>query len=72
MVELYTLPTCGICEMIKTKMKEKGIQFEEKDFQIVAESMGLDHAPVLHIMPNDNEEEYIMSPTKMVAWINKQ
>ena len=34
MVELYTLPTCGICHTIKTKLEQKGIQFEEKDFGI--------------------------------------
>ena len=72
MVELYTLPTCGICNMIKTKLKEKSIPFEEKDFQIVADSMKLERAPVLHIVPNENEEEYIMSPTKIVAWINRR
>lgn len=72
MVELYTLPTCGICHMIKTKLQEKGIQFEEKDFKIVADSMKLDRAPLLHIVHNDHEEDYIMSPSKMVEWINKQ
>lgn len=72
MVELYTLPTCGICHMIKTKLQAKGIQFEEKDFKIVADSMKLDRAPLLHIVYNDHEEDYIMSPNKMVEWINKQ
>ena len=71
MVELYTLPTCGICHTIKTKLEQKGIQFEEKDFGIVAESMGLDRAPVLHISTDDGEE-YIMSPSKMNQWISRQ
>lgn len=72
MVTLYTLPTCGICHMIKEKMLAKKINFEERDFTEIAETMGLDRAPVLHIVRNDHEEDYIMSPTKMVEWINKQ
>lgn len=71
MIELYTLPTCGICHMIKTKLESKGIPFEEKDFTILAESMKLDRAPVLRVVHGDGEE-LIMSPSKMVEWISKQ
>ena len=69
MVKLYTLPTCGICHMIKTKMNEKGIKFEEHDMNEIAD-MGIDRTPVLYIK-RENEEEYIMSPTKMIEWISK-
>lgn len=71
MVTLYTLPSCGICNMIKTKLQNKGIQFEERDFKEAAESMGLDHAPLLRII-SDSETQYIMSPSKMVDWIKMQ
>ena len=71
MVTLYTLPTCGICHMIKDKMISRGIKFEERDFGEVAELMQLDRAPLLKI-EHENGEEYYMSPTKMIEWINKQ
>lgn len=70
MVTLYTLPTCGICHMIKSKLKSRGIEFEEKDFMEIAEPMGLDRAPLLQVITND-ETQYIMSPSKMVEWINE-
>ena len=71
-VVLYTLPECGICKMVKTKLNQKGIAFKEGDLAEVAESMGLDHAPVLCINKNENESEYIIAPSKIVDWINKQ
>lgn len=71
-IELYTLPSCGICYMIKTKLNEKGISFEEKDFSEIAVSMGFDQAPVLHIIENEDEQQYIITPSKMVEWIYKQ
>ena len=70
-VELYTLPDCGICHMIKTKLEEKHIDFEEKDFNQIAESMGLDRAPLL-LVNSGAGQLLFMSPAKMVDWINKQ
>ena len=71
MITLYTLPSCGICHMIKTKLEEKHIKFEERDFNEAAEDMGIDRAPLLRIIEKD-EIQYIMSPSKMVEWINQQ
>ena len=70
-VKLYTLPTCGICHMIKTKLEDRHIDFEEADFNEVAESMGLERAPLLEVN-NNNEKLFFMSPSKMVEWINQQ
>lgn len=47
MIILYTLPNCGICHMVKTKLQEKNILFEEKDFSLIAETINSDHAPAL-------------------------
>lgn len=52
MINLYTLPTCGICKMIKTKLQEKNISFEEKDFSIIADKINSDRAPALEIIKN--------------------
>lgn len=71
MVELYTLPGCGICHIIKTKLEQKGIQFEEKGLDEISEILHVDHAPILHVIHNDGEE-YVMSPSKINEWISKQ
>lgn len=62
---LYTLPTCGICHMIKTKLNDKNIKYEEHDLIEIADSLNIDHAPVLQI--NNN---IITSPSEMVKFIN--
>lgn len=67
---LYTLPTCGVCHMIKTKLEKKNIQYEEHDLTEIADSLNIDHAPVLKVI-NDNEPDtFITSPGEMVKMIN--
>ena len=70
-VQLYTLPDCSICHMIKKKLESKAIIFDECDFNDIAESMGLERAPLLKVTTKD-ETQYFMSPSKMVEWINAQ
>lgn len=67
MITLYSLPSCGICHMVKTKLQQKQIQFEEKNFAEIAEIIHSDHAPAL-----EAEGIFYNSPTEIVAWINKQ
>lgn len=66
MVTLYTLPSCGICNMVKTKLKQKNIAFEEKEFPLIAQTLQSDHAPVLE----DEQHNFYNSPTSIVEWIN--
>ena len=66
---LYTLPTCGICHMIKTKLQEKNIQYEERNFEEIASYLQTDQAPALKIVHN-NDVKFITSPTEMVQLIN--
>ena len=66
---LYTLPTCGICHMIETKMEEKNIPYEEKDFEEIASYLQTDQAPALKIT-HDNDVKFITSPSEMVQLIN--
>ena len=70
MVIVYTLPHCGICNMVKNKLNLKNIDFIEKDFQIIAEQIQRDHAPAIEII--DDNHTIINSPSEIVAWINKQ
>ena len=70
MVVLYSLPNCGICNMVKTKLNSKKINFIEKDFQNIAEKIQSDHAPAIEII--DDKHTILNSPSEIVAWINKQ
>ena len=71
MITLYTLPDCGICKMIKTKLNAKNIQYNERGLQEIADKLKIDHAPILQIMSQD-EDKILFSPSEMVAWINQQ
>lgn len=68
MVYLYTLQTCPICNMVKIKLKQKNITFEEKDLSEISSLLNIDRAPVLDI----GNENYLTSPQEIVAWINKE
>lgn len=72
MITVYTLPNCPICNMIKTKLKQKNIQYEEKDFSLIANIINTDRAPVLDIENNPGEHFYITSLPEMVALVNQQ
>lgn len=80
-IVLYTLSTCPICEMIKKKMKQKDIYYEELDFSLLPESLNTDRAPIMAIVNDidfnkikDNiipiDAKFILSPTEMVEIIN--
>ena len=71
MVTLYTLPTCGICHMIKTKLQEKNIPFKEKNFEEIMNIIHSDRAPALEI--NNNGEILLYNTlSAIVNWINEQ
>ena len=71
-VVLYTLPTCGICHMIKTKLQEKNIQFEEVNFENIAEAINSNRAPALEITDEYGNITIYNNPGTMVAWIESQ
>lgn len=66
---LYTLPTCGICHMIKTKLENKNIAFKEENFSEIADLLQTDHAPVLKMADSD-KVQFITSPSEMAQLIN--
>lgn len=66
MVTLYTLPNCGICAMVKTKLRQKQIDFNEKEFSEIADIIHSDHAPALYV----SQDKILNSPTEIVNWIN--
>ena len=70
MIILYTLPSCPICEMVKTKLNQKNILFVEKDFSDIAASINSDYAPALEITENGEATIY-NNPSTIVRWINE-
>lgn len=46
---LYTKDDCPRCEMLKTKLKAKNIDFVEVDDEGIIESLGIEFLPVLKV-----------------------
>lgn len=67
-VKIYTMPMCGICKMVKKKMMDKNIEFEEYNLEDYTKELNIETAPVLQI----DEETYLTSPLSINAWINEQ
>ena len=67
-VKIYTTPTCGICRVMKKKMKDKNIPFEEYNLEEYANKLNIFTSPVLQI----DEKTYLTSPVEINKWINTQ
>ena len=68
MVVLYTLPTCGICKVIKGKLEKANVDFKEivgEDFFI---QNGYENAPILQT----DDREMLTSPMAINKWIKNQ
>lgn len=68
---LYTLPTCSICNMVKTKLNQKNLLFEERDFRKITTKINSEYAPALEII-NDEKSIIYNNPSQIVNWINQQ
>ena len=79
MIDLYTLPTCPVCEMIKKALDEKHLVYEVRDLGECT-YMKVDRAPVMVVSGNldlstdpiSADAEILTSPIKMMEWIKKQ
>ena len=71
MTEIYTLPTCPICEMIKKKLEQKNIPFVERPFEELPNILETDRAPVLAVDDGAHPGYpiYLLSPTEINEWI---
>lgn len=67
MINLYTLPTCGICQLIKKKLIAKNIKYNEYSLEDYITILNTDRAPVLQV-----GEQLFTSPTDINNWINEQ
>lgn len=66
MLKIYTTPTCGICKIIKKKLMDKNIPFEQLDLIDYAEQLNIYTSPVLELENNI----LLTSPTEINDWIN--
>ena len=66
MIKIFTTPNCGICKMVKKKMTDKNIQFEEFDLVDYAEQFDIYTAPVLQLEDNT----LLTSPIEINEWVN--
>ena len=77
-VDLYTLPICPICKMIKTKLENKNIFYAEHPFEECQKFVKTDRAPVMAVCSDIDlttnipsaDVKVILSPKEMNDWIN--
>ena len=65
MIKIYSLPICPKCDLIKAKMKNKNIPFEEIIDQDIMKEKGFLLLPVL-----ETEERIITSFSEINKYIN--
>ena len=64
-INIYTMPTCGICKVMKTKMKAKNIPFNEYNLEEHLDLFDITTAPILTV-----DDKIYCSPTEINEWIN--
>lgn len=67
MVKLYTLPGCGICNVVRMKLERANIPFEKEEGEDFFVAHGIENAPVLVL---DNGEK-LCTPSIINTWIKE-
>lgn len=49
MITIYTSPTCGKCKVLKAKMEQKGLAYEECQDVPTMEKLGISSLPMLDV-----------------------
>lgn len=65
-IKIYTSPVCPKCKVIKTKMDQKGIQYEETNDLEPLIAAGLSELPQLEV------DGKLMNFMAANAWVNAQ
>ncbi len=68
MINLYTLPSCPVCQMVKTKLAQKNIPYNEFNLEDYTNDLHTDRAPVLKVDTN----LILKTPSEINTWINSQ
>lgn len=65
MIKCYSLPNCPMCEMLKEKLNENNISFEEIQDKEILKSKGITHVPCLEM-----ENNTILKLADALKWVN--
>ena len=65
MVEIFTSESCPRCKMLKERMKDKGIDFEENQDEEEMVKLGFTSIPMIR-----TEDGEILDFGKAISWIN--
>ena len=65
MIKCYSLPNCPMCEMLKEKLNENNISFEEIQDKEILKSKGITHVPCLEM-----EDNTILKLADALKWVN--
>ena len=49
MITVYSSPTCGKCKVLKAKLEQKGIAYDECQDEDVMSKLGIDSLPVIDV-----------------------
>ena len=66
-IKIYTTPTCGVCHMVKTKLNEKNIPFEQYELIDYADELNIYTAPVLQL----EDGTLLTGAIQINEWINQ-
>lgn len=64
---VYSLPTCGQCKILKTKLAQKNIEFVEVIDLIELEKLGIQSVPVLEL-----EDGTRFTQIEAIKWVQEQ
>ena len=63
---LYTKPNCPICDVIKTKLAQAGVEYTLNQNEEGMEALGIDFLPVLE---KDGE---LLNVTAIINWLKEE
>ena len=64
MIKCYSLPNCPMCEMLKEKLYEKTISFEEIQDTEILRSKNISHVPCIEV------NGLILKFAEALKWVN--
>ena len=66
MITIYTTPTCPRCKVLKTKLAQKGIAYEECMDEEKMQSMGILSVPVMSV------DDRLLDFSEAVKYVNER
>lgn len=66
MITVYTSPTCGKCKILKKKLEQKGLAYEECQDVTEMESLGIENLPGMAV------DGVLMTFEEAVKFVNER